>query len=119
MAHLAGKDPGRKRLLVCGACRTRWQFRRTQCPFCEADSQRLSTIVVAGESGLRLDHCETCRGYLKTYDGEGADDVLLADWTSLHLDVLAADRGLEKRAPSLFALDVAPPDGAGAARFDT
>jgi FdhE protein len=58
-----------------------------------------------GESGLRLDACESCRGYLKTYDGRGSEDVLLADWTSLHLDVLALDRGLERRAASLFELE--------------
>jgi len=106
MAQLSGADPGRKRRLVCGACDTRWQFRRTQCPFCEHDAQRLSTLVVEGQSGLRIDHCESCRGYLKTYDGEGDEDVLLADWTSLHLDLLARDRGLAKRAPSRFALGI-------------
>ena len=104
MAQLSGTDPGRKRRLVCGGCDTRWQFRRTQCPFCEHDAQRLATLAVEGQSGLRIDHCESCHGYLKTYDGEGNEDVLLADWTSLHLDLLAQDRGLAKRAPSLFAL---------------
>ena len=105
MAQLAGRDPGRRRMLVCGSCSARWQFGRTQCPFCENDAQRLATLAVHGESGLRIDHCEACRGYLKTYDGEGNEDVLLADWTSVHLDLLAQDRGLVRRAPSLFALD--------------
>ena len=40
MAQLVGDDPGRKRLLSCGCCGTRWQFKRTGCPFCES---RLST----------------------------------------------------------------------------
>lgn len=111
MAQLSGTDPGRMRRLVCGRCLSRWQFRRTQCPFCENDAQRLATLAVEGESGLRIDHCESCRGYLKTYDGEGKEDVLLADWTSLHLDLLAQDRGLVKRAASLFALDVPLSDG--------
>jgi len=30
---------------------------------------------------------------------------LLADWTSLHLDVVAADRGLERKAASLYEID--------------
>jgi hypothetical protein len=30
--------------------------------------------------------------------------VLLADWTSLHLDVLARDRGLKRLAASLYEL---------------
>jgi FdhE protein len=59
-------------------------------------------VGVEGEGGLRIDYCETCHGYLKTYDGEGNESVLLADWTSLHLDVLARDRGLQRKAASLY-----------------
>ena len=105
MGQLVGKDPGRLRMLSCGACRTQWQFRRTGCPFCDVqDKHRLSVVAVDGERGLRIDYCEACRGYLKTYDGQGSEDVLLADWTSLHLDVLAADRGLKRLAASLYDL---------------
>jgi FdhE protein len=104
MAQLAGKDPGRKRLLSCGRCRTVWQFLRTACPFCEADSQRLDSLMIEGEDGLRIDHCESCLAYLKTYDGEGDEALLLADWSSLHLDVLALDRGWKRAAASLYEL---------------
>ena len=102
MAQLAGADPGRRRLLACGCCGTRWQFQRTECPFCANDSQRLSAVTVDGEGGLRIDFCESCRGYLKTYDGQGNEALLLSDWTSLHLDVIAADRGLKRAAASLY-----------------
>jgi FdhE protein len=106
MAQLVGSDPGRKRLLVCGRCSTRWQYSRTACPFCEVDSQRLTTVTIEGEGGLRLDYCGSCRGYLKTYDGEGHEALLLSDWTSLHLDLVAQDRGLNRLASSLFELPV-------------
>ena len=102
MAQLVGADPGRKRLLCCGCCGTRWQFTRTACPFCEANSQRLTSLAIEGEPRLRIDHCESCRGYLKTYDGEGDESLLLADWSSLHLDLIAHDRGLMRLAASLF-----------------
>ena len=49
------------------------------------DEHRLAVVAIEGEGGLRIDYCETCRGYLKTYDGEGSESVLLADWTSIHL----------------------------------
>ena len=104
MAQLAGKDPGRLRLLSCGCCKTRWRYARTGCPFCETASHKLAAVGVDGEHGLRIDYCETCRGYLKTYDGEGDESVMLADWTSLHVDVLAMDRGLNRFAPSLYDL---------------
>ena len=77
----------------------------TGCPFCEpTDDHRLSVVAVDGEGGLRIDYCERCRGYLKTYNGAGSENLLLADWTSLHLDVLARDRGLTRMAASLYEL---------------
>jgi FdhE protein len=103
MAQLVGNGDGRLRLLSCGCCTSRWRYRRTGCPFCEhVDDHRLRVMAIEGEGGLRLDYCERCLGYLKTYDGQGREDVLLADWTSLHLDVLATDRGLKRLAASLY-----------------
>ena len=105
MAQLAGRDPGRRRLLSCGCCGSRWRYGRTECPFCETDSHRLAGHAVHGEGGLRIDYCEACRAYLKTYDGEGDEAVMLADWTSFHLDVAAQDRGLKRVAASLYDLE--------------
>lgn len=105
MGQIAGMDQARHRLLCCGRCRTRWRWRRTQCPFCENDSHRLAGIKIEGEPALRIDHCTECRGYLKTYVGEGQEQLHLADWTSVHLDLLARQRGLERKATSLYDLD--------------
>jgi len=105
MAQLVGVDPGRRRLLSCGCCGTRWRYRRIGCPFCEsADDHRLSALAIEGEKYLRIDYCQSCRAYLKTYDGEGRETFFLADWTSLHLDVIARDRGLKRLANSLYEL---------------
>jgi FdhE protein len=111
MAQLVGVDPGRMRLLSCGCCGTRWQFGRTACPFCEADTQRLASVTFEGESGLRIDHCASCGGYLKTYDGQGDEALLLSDWSSLHLDLVAHDRGLKRLASSLYDFEPAPQPG--------
>jgi FdhE protein len=108
MAQLAGVDSARVRRLACGRCGTRWEFGRTACPFCEADSQRLAGVTIEGEPALRIDHCEGCRGYLKTYLGQGDEGLLLADWSSLHLDLIAQDRGLERRAVSLYDFEPVP-----------
>ena len=105
MAQLIGIDPGRMRHLVCGSCSTRWRYSRTGCPFCETDTRRISVISIEGQGGLRIDYCESCRAYIKTYDGQGEESVLLADWTSIHLDVAAQDRGLGRRAGSMFELE--------------
>jgi FdhE protein len=107
MAQLVGADQGRRRFLCCGCCGTRWQYLRTGCPFCQnAEDQRLAILKVEGEGGLRIDYCKSCEGYLKTYDGEGSETVLLADWTSIHLDVAACDRGLKQLAASLYELNL-------------
>ena len=107
MAQLVAEEHGRLRLLSCGCCGTRWRYGRTMCPFCEADTQRLSVVSVEGEGGLRIDYCDGCQGYLKTYNGQGDEQVLLADWTSLHLDIVARDRGLKRLAGSLYDLEPA------------
>ena len=108
MAQLSGSDPGRQRLLSCGCCRTRWRYRRASCPFCEAQENEHQQRVVAieGDAAVRIDHCGACRAYIKTYVGDGDEQLMLADWTSLHLDVLAKQRGLERLAASLFELPV-------------
>jgi FdhE protein len=106
MAQLVGSDPGRMRMLCCGCCRTRWRYRRTGCPFCRTeDDHRLTGFALAGEGRLRVDYCEQCNGYLKTYIGEGNESLWLSEWASLHLDVVARDRGLKRLATSLYEFD--------------
>jgi FdhE protein len=103
MAQLIGIDEGRQRFLSCGCCATRWRYRRTECPFCERDDHRLVAFSVEG-SPLRIDYCTHCGGYLKTYNGEGSETLLLADWSSVHLDIIACDQGLKRLAGSLYQL---------------
>jgi FdhE protein len=105
MGQLIGADPGCLRLLACGCCGNRWRYRRTGCPFCRnEDDHRLSAIAVEGLGGLRIDYCDQCRGYLKTYHGEGSELIFLADWTSIQLDIIALDRGLKRVAASVYEL---------------
>jgi FdhE protein len=107
MAQLSDAESARVRWLCCGCCRSRWQYTRTKCPFCEADSQKLSIVTVEGEGGLRIDWCESCRGYLKTYAAQGNESLMLSDWSSLHLDLAAQERGLKRMAASLYELETA------------
>ena len=105
MAQLVGTDPGSMRMLSCGCCGNRWRYRRTGCPFCRnEDDHRLAVIAAEDQGGLRIDYCEQCRGYLKTYQGQGGEMVFLADWTSIQLDMIALDRGLKKLAASAYDL---------------
>jgi len=105
MAQLVGTDPGSMRMLSCGCCGNRWRYRRTGCPFCRnEDDHCLAVVAIEGQGGLRIDYCERCRGYLKTYQGQGSEMVLLADWTSIQVDMIALDRGLKRLAASVYDL---------------
>jgi FdhE protein len=104
MAQLVAADQGRRRLLSC-RCGTRWLYKRTGCPFCEqADDHHIAVMEIEGEGELRIEYCTSCRSYLKTYNGQGNESLLLADWTSIHLDVAAQGRGLKRLAASLYTL---------------
>jgi len=105
MGQLVGIDPGRRRFLACGRCKSRWWFQRIGCPFCDVENgHRLRVLTLEEEGGLRIEYCNSCGGYLKTYDGQGSESVLLADWTSIHLDLIASDRGLKRFGASLYEL---------------
>ena len=99
--------PGANGCSRCGCCGTRWQYTRTGCPFCEGG---LPAAVGRGRRGRgRAAHrlLRVLRGYLKTYDGQGNEALLLSDWTSLHLDLIARDRGLKRLAASLYEFEPA------------
>jgi FdhE protein len=105
MGALLTVAEGRGRQLACGCCRTRWAFKRVACPFCaNEDATRLGVLEVE-EEPVRLDVCEECKGYVKTYTGGGDPELVLSDWPTLHLDVLARDRGYERRGASLYELE--------------
>jgi FdhE protein len=105
MAQRTGGDPIPLRFLSCCCCRTRWRYMRTGCPFCETkDDHQLAVLAIEGEDALRIEYCHSCGGYLKTYTGQGSEHLLLSDWTSLHLDLIAGDRGFKRYARSLYNL---------------
>jgi FdhE protein len=105
MAQLVAAEQGRLRLLSCGRCATRWRYRRTGCPYCEVeDIHSWMVLTIEGEDALRIENCENCWGYLKTYIGEGSETLLLSDWTSVHLDVIACDHGFKRYAGSLYQM---------------
>jgi FdhE protein len=96
---------GGERTLVCGCCASRWRDSPPGCPHCgNRDTGRRARLESKGAAGLRLDVCEACKGYLKVYTGEGAEAVFLADWPTLALDGLAAERGYVRRGASLWEL---------------
>jgi len=97
---------GAPRYLVCGRCAGWWAFARAVCAYCgEDDSTRLGAFVAEGLPWARIDVCDTCRGYMKTFDlrEDGARDVIpiVDDVATLSLDVWAHEEGLRRSGLSL------------------
>jgi formate dehydrogenase accessory protein FdhE len=97
---------GSPRYLVCGRCASWWNFARATCPACgEDDSRRLGAFSPEGDRWVRIDACDTCRVYVKTFDlrEPGAKDVvpLVDDVATLTLDVWAHEKGLQRPGVSL------------------
>lgn len=92
-----------RRSLLCSRCATEWEQGRVGCPACgEDDPAKLPRLSAAELPGIRVEACETCKGYLKAVDlskdaeAEPATDEL----ASPALDVVALERGYAKLSPN-------------------
>jgi formate dehydrogenase accessory protein FdhE len=87
--------------LICGRCATEWPYSRAVCTSCgEHDPRHLRIFQSDQWEYVRLDACETCSSYLKTFDlrAHGARDVvpLVDDLATLALDLWATERGFTR-----------------------
>lgn len=96
---------GSPRSLVCGRCATWWSFPRAVCAVCgEEDPRNLGSYFGEDQRWVRVDACETCHGYVKTFDlrEAGGRDVvpLVDDVATLTLDLWAGEQGLARPSAS-------------------
>ncbi len=70
IAEESGEFPGGSpRSLVCGRCSTWWPFPRATCAVCgEEDPRNMGAHFAEDGLWVRIDACETCHGYVKTFD---------------------------------------------------
>lgn len=94
---------GAERYLVCGGCHTMWHFLRIGCVYCGNKNTKKLRQLVPDEGSVRIDVCDKCKSYIKTYVGHGKEAVLLEDWATLHLDLLAEGKGLSKKGNVIVA----------------
>ena len=81
-----------KRRFYCTFCETIGHWKRIGCPNCLTENtDDLSIISLEGEEGMRVDTCEKCKGYYKSFESyllsEYSPDVL--DLIRLPLDIIA------------------------------
>ena len=100
---------GAARYLICVRCATAWGFGRATCPNCrEHHPRRLGVFTNERWPWARVDSCETCKAYIKTFDLRlpGSREVvpLVDDVATLALDLWAADQGFQTIG-SVLSLD--------------
>jgi FdhE protein len=86
-----------QRELHCRYCRHAWRAPRIFCAFCETtQNNELHYFFAENEKDLRVDVCNRCKSYLKSVDSREASRPIfppLEQIASLHLDIIAADKG--------------------------
>ena len=97
LAQLRKQNEGRARYLKCGGCGTMWRWNRLGCTYCDnEDLKKMHILEAESEPEMRIDVCDECHSYIKTYNKEGDEDIYLTDWATLHFDLLAEEQNLHK-----------------------
>ena len=97
------KEEEGKRYLLCSYCGYQWRIDRLFCPFCNnKDQESLHYLFAEGEEAYRIDLCDQCRQYIKTIDYRNLEesDPVLEDLATLHLDLLASQKGYKRPVPN-------------------
>ncbi|MCR5439769.1 MAG: formate dehydrogenase accessory protein FdhE [Selenomonas sp.] len=104
LAQLRKEQEGRARVLACDGCHTVWPYARLGCVYCGNDDlKEMHILEPEGESAMRLDVCDKCHAYLKTYNEEGEEEIYLRDWATIHLDFLGEEKSLQKKGSVMLA----------------
>jgi FdhE protein len=97
------KEEVGKRYLICSYCGYEWRIDRMFCPFCSNKEQEsIQYFFAEGEEPYRIELCDKCRQYIKTIDYRTLEesDPVLEDLTTLHLDILASQKGYKRPVPN-------------------
>jgi FdhE protein len=98
------RDEGGKRYLQCSFCGYQWRWERIACPSCNnKDFNLLHYLYAEDEEAYRVDLCDQCKGYIKTVDSRKLDYepyIDLEDIVTIHLDILAVEKGYRRTAPT-------------------
>ena len=101
------KEEVGKRSLLCSFCGYQWRIERLFCPFCNNKEQEsLHYFYAEGEETYRIDLCDKCHQYIKTIDLRNIEepDLILEDLATLHLDILASQKGYKRPIPTPWGI---------------
>jgi FdhE protein len=94
-----------RRYALCSWCACQWRVDRLSCSVCgNKEPGALHYFCGEGEEAHRIDLCDACHHYVKTIDCRslGDPDPGLEDLATLHLDVVALEKGYTRAAPQLW-----------------
>ncbi len=104
-AFLAGG--GGKKHLHCSLCGTEWHFRRGACPSCGKEGSGVMEFLRESQNsrGERIDWCTKCKSYCPVVDlreRDGTPDMDAMALGMMHMDIVAAQKGLLPLKPSFW-----------------
>lgn len=73
------------------------------CPICmNKDTNKLDILIIDNEEGFRIDLCNECKSYIKTFERILLNDHTpeLLDIMSLPLDIIAQEKGYKRLSPN-------------------
>ncbi len=94
LATVHGQE--QQRYLHCGMCATTWPAERVWCPFCDTRDHTQLGYLQVEDSPQSIAVCDACHSYLKvhkTLQRLTTPQLLVAEVASIHLDLIALDRG--------------------------
>jgi FdhE protein len=100
------KGEGGMRYSLCSYCGCQWRIDRLSCSVCGNKEQgSLQYFCAEGEEAYRIDLCDNCHHYIKTIDYRSLEesDPSLEDLTTLHLDVVATQKGYTRAVPNVWS----------------
>jgi len=107
LGALRPEGDGASRSLVCSLCATEWRYGRILCPACgEASETNLAVYVTQELPQVRVEACETCRGYIKTVDltKDGHAVPIVDELAAIPLDLWAREHSYTKLWPNLMGM---------------
>ncbi|MEI6154478.1 MAG: formate dehydrogenase accessory protein FdhE [Deltaproteobacteria bacterium] len=96
-----------KRYSLCSFCAYQWRIDRLSCAACGSKEQgSLTYFYGEGEEAIRIDLCDTCHHYTKTIDYRKLEEIdpSLEDLATLHLDVVAVQKGYKRPVANTWSV---------------
>lgn len=92
-----------ERIYYCSFCGYHGKWKRIGCPNClNKRGEKIDIITIEEERGLRLELCQICKNYNKTYQRALFEEYQpgLVDIISIPLDIIAQSKGFTRSSPN-------------------